>query len=202
MGISDEKGDTSLVMTDDNHRMEWIARGITIRFGGTAYFANYPMNGAEVKRSAVKHTLTSGAAYRRDRQHIPGCANAIHSTNFAPSYATTSYAVARVIFDGKIVDVDRRTSEGFTLGSVAIENPNGRCTIEFQNENLIARADGESLAIVPDIISILDAETALPITNETLRFGQRVKVMAVGVPPIMRSDAALKTVWPAGVWID
>ena len=97
---------------------------------------------------------------------------------------------------GPTVDVDRRTSEGFTLGSVTIENPNGRCAIEFENENLIARADGEVLAIVPDIISILDAETALPITNETLRFGQRVKVMAVGVPPIMRSDAALKQFGP------
>lgn len=58
MGIADEKGDYATIMTDDHHRMEKIARGITIRFGGTAYFANYPMSGAEVKRASVKHTLT------------------------------------------------------------------------------------------------------------------------------------------------
>ncbi|MDB3928390.1 DUF917 domain-containing protein [Paracoccaceae bacterium] len=195
LGISNEKGDTSLVMTDDNHRMEWIARGITIRFGGTAYFANYPMSGADVKCSAVKHTLTLarriGEIIRnsRSRKQDP-------FDELCAFLATTSYAVARVIFDGKITDVDRRTSEGFTLGSVSIDNPNGRCLIEFQNENLIARAHEEVLAIVPDIISILDAETAMPITNETLRYGQRVKVMAVGVPPIMRSEAALKQFGP------
>ncbi|MFK7862549.1 MAG: DUF917 domain-containing protein [Granulosicoccus sp.] len=196
LGISDEKGDTSLVMTDDNHRMEWIARGITIRFGGTAYFANYPMSGAEVKRSAVKHTLTLARqigeiihnSRRRKQNPFEGLCSFL---------ATTSYTVSRVIFSGKIVDIDRRTSEGFTLGKVSIDNPGGRCLVEFQNENLIASVEGEVLAIVPDIISILDAETAMPITNETLRYGQRVKVMAVRVPPIMRSDAALHQFGPS-----
>lgn len=195
LGISDEKGDTALVMTEDNHRMERIARGITIRFGGTAYFANYPMSGAEVKRSAVKHTLTLaqriGDIILKSRQRKQDPFDELCSF-----LATTSYSIGRVIFDGKIVDVDRRTSEGFTLGSVMIDNPNGRCTIDFQNENLIAHANGEVLAIVPDIISILDAETAMPITNETLRYGQRVKVMAVGVPEIMRSEAALRQFGP------
>ena len=65
LGISDEKGDVATVLTEDNHRMEWIARGITIRFGGTAYFANYPMSGEQVKRSAVKHTLTLARAIGR-----------------------------------------------------------------------------------------------------------------------------------------
>lgn len=195
LGISDEKGDTALVMTDDNYRMEWIARGITIRFGGTAYFANYPMSGAEVKRTAVKHTLTLarriGDIIRNSRHRKKDPFDEL-----CQFLATTSYAFAKVVFDGKITDVDRRTSDGFTSGSVTIDNPDGRCTIEFQNENLIARADGEVLAIVPDIISILDAETAVPITNETLRYGQRVKVMAVRVPPIMRSDAALRQFGP------
>ncbi|MFT4729055.1 MAG: DUF917 family protein [Granulosicoccus sp.] len=195
LGISDEKGDTSLVMTDDNHRMEWIARGITIRFGGTAYFANYPMSGADVKRTAVKHTLTLarriGEIIHNSRRRKQDPFEALCSF-----LATTSYGLARVIFTGKIVDVDRRTSDGFTLGKVSIDNPSGRCLVEFQNENLIARIDGEVLAIVPDIISILDAETAMPITNETLRYGQRVKVMAVRVPPIMRSDAAIRQFGP------
>jgi DUF917 family protein len=112
---------------------------------------------------------------------------------------STSYSVARRIFEGKIIDVDRQTSQGFTLGSAKIagDGDAGLCTIEFQNENLIARADGETLAIVPDIISVLDAETAIPITNETLRYGQRIAVMALRVPEIMRSKAALAQFGPA-----
>jgi hypothetical protein len=66
--------------------------------------------------------------------------------------------------------------------------------IEFQNENLIARAGERMLAIVPDLICVLDGETAEPITTEELRYGQRVKVMAVSVPEIMRTPQALR-VW-------
>jgi len=148
-----------------------------------------------VKRSAVKHTLSLarqiGKIIRNTRLLKQDPFDELCSF-----LATTSYAVARVIFDGKITDVDRRTSEGFTLGSVSIDNSQGRCTIEFQNENLVARVESEVIAIVPDIISILDGETAMPITNETLRYGQRVKVIAVRVPPIMRSEAALKQFGP------
>lgn len=204
MGIADEKGDFATIMTDDHHRMEWIARGITIRFGGTAYFANYPMSGAEVKRASVKHTLSLARA-------IGGIIHTARSQKLDPFeeltafMATTSYSVARRIFSGKIVDVNRQTKEGFVLGSVTIEsdsNADGRCVIEFQNENLVARAHGELLAIVPDIISILDAETAVPITNETLRYGQRVAVMAVGVPEIMRSEAALRQFGPSAFGLE
>ncbi len=204
MGIADENGDHATIMTDDHLRMERIARGITIRFGGVAYFANYPMVGAQVREASVKRTLSlardigrviNGARGRRDEPIEALCA----------FMATTDYSVAKRIFNGKIVDVDRRTSEGFTLGKVTIDGQApflGRCTISFQNENLVATADGEHLAVVPDIISILDQETAIPITNETLRYGQRVAVLAVRVPEIMRSEAALRQFGPAAFGLD
>lgn len=204
MGIADEKGDHARIVTDDHHRMEWIARGITIRMGGTAYFANYPMSGADVKRSSVKHTLSLA----RRIGHIIRTSRAAHADPFdalSEFMATTSYSVAKRIFSGKIVDVDRETKEGFTLGRVTIDPDSGRgasCRIAFQNENLVARAGETLLAVVPDIISILDAETAVPITNETLRYGQRVVVMAVGVPEIMRSPAALRQFGPAAFGLE
>ena len=146
MGIADEKGDFATIITEDHHRMEKIARGITIRFGGTAYFANYPMSGAEVKHASVKHTLSLA----REIGRIIRTAQSRHLDPFealTAFMATTAYSVARQIFSGKIVDVDRQTKEGFTLGNVAIESvepPGAQCTIEFQNENLVARSDGKT----------------------------------------------------------
>ena len=70
--------------------------------------------------------------------------------------------------------------------------------IEIQNENLTARVDGMLKAIVPDLICIMDSETAEPITTETLRYGQRVTVMGVAVPPIMRTPEALAIFGPVG----
>lgn len=68
--------------------------------------------------------------------------------------------------------------------------------IQIQNENLIARVDGKVRAIVPDLICIMDAETTEPITTEYLRYGQRVVVVSVAVPPIMRTPRGAGSVWP------
>jgi len=204
MGIADEKGDHATIRTESHHRMEWLARGITIRFGGVAYFSNYPMSAAEVRRASVRNTLTLA----RSIGSIIRTARARRKDPFEELeafIATTNYGAARPVFAGKVVDLDRQTLDGFTRGNVKIapdHGPGPSCTILFQNENLVARAGDTLLALVPDIITVLDAETALPITNETLRFGQRVMVMAVRVPEIMRSPAALRQFGPEAFGFD
>jgi DUF917 family protein len=199
MTIANEQGDFVVISTDSHSRMENIARVITIRFGGTAYFSNYPMRGHEVRRASVHNTLSLALALG----HIIHNARVQHQDPFEELlrhlFEKSSYKGGRVIFSGKVVDVRRETRAGFMWGTIRIEGlkPHlGECQLEFQNENLIASCDGELLAIVPDIIAILDAETSVPITNETLRFGQRVKVMAITVPDIMSSPKALNQFGP------
>ena len=74
--------------------------------------------------------------------------------------------------------------------------------IDFQNENLVARHDGKNVVVVPDLICILDIDTAEPITTEALRYGQRVSVIGVGAPAIMRAPDALKVFGPAAFGFD
>ena len=74
--------------------------------------------------------------------------------------------------------------------------------IVFQNENLVARVDGRTRAIVPDLVCICDRDTAEPITTDALRYAQRVRVVAVSAPPILRTPEALRTVGPQCFGID
>ncbi|MDQ1084957.1 DUF917 family protein [Microbacterium sp. SORGH_AS 344] len=67
----------------------------------------------------------------------------------------------------------------------------------FQNENLTARRDGLLVAIVPDLICITDIESAEPITTEGLRYGQRVRVLGISTPDIMRTPGALAAFGPS-----
>ena len=200
MVITNDHNDQTLIETHDNFMMEWLARGVTIRMGGVAYIAEYPMDGATAKRVSVSGTirlgLEIGRTIRLAREHHVDPFDALITM-----FGSTNYAPARLIYAGKIVEVFRRTSEGFAKGTIRLEplNPQNddqseSLSIEFQNENLIAQTPSGVLAIVPDLICILDSETAEPITTEELRYGQRVKVMAVQVPPIMRSPKALD-VW-------
>jgi uncharacterized protein len=189
-----------LIETHDNFMMEWLARGVTIRMGGVAYIAEYAMDGATAKRVSIAGTigvgLAIGRAIRQARERHRDPFDALIDT-----LAATPYAPARVIFSGKVVDVARRTTEGFARGAVTIAemgssagDAGARMTIEFQNENLIARVGDDAWAVVPNLICVLDGDTAEPITTESLRYGQRVTVMAVSVPAIMRTPHAL-AVW-------
>lgn len=113
----------------------------------------------------------------------------------------TLYSHGRIIFGGKIVDMRRETRAGFSMGQARIEGIGdwqSPMEIEIQNENLVARVDGKVRAIVPDLICIMDSETAESITTERLHYGQRVTVVTVAVPPIMRTPAALDIFGPRG----
>src|SRR5712692_9156029 len=190
MAITNEHGDTTLVTSHDNKMMEWLARGITIRMGGSSLIAEYSMDGATAKRTSVPGTISLGIEIGRCLRE----ARAAHDDPFEALIEMlrgTLYGYARVVFEGKVVDVFRRTTEGFAKGNARIESTTGGGTLEltFQNEHLIALNDGVLRGIVPDLICVLEAETAEPITTEGIRYGQRVKVMVVSTPAIMRSPA-------------
>ena len=204
MVVVNEWGDSVVVQARTNQMTEWLARGTTIRMGGQTSIAEYSMDGATAKRVSIPGTMTLA-------RQIGGClreARAQHRDPFAALIELlpgTHYRFGKILFQGKIVDVARATRQGFAIGRALIQGLddwNGTLEITFQNENLIARIDGEVKAIVPDLICILDSETAEPITTEWLRYGQRVTAMGVSVPEIMRSPEALAIFGPAAFGLD
>lgn len=199
MVVSNEWGDCAVIEATSNKMMEWLSRGVAIRMGGAAYIAEYAMTGAEVKRTSVPRTLSLairvGQVLRQAKADHQNPFEAL--LNFLPE---TLYSYGRIIYSGKVVDLMRETRNGFSMGRVKIESfdaAKGVMEIEIQNENLIARVDGQVRAIVPDLICIMDSETAEPITTEGLRYGQRVSVISVSVPAIMRTPEALEVFGPA-----
>ena len=103
------------------------------------------------------------------------------------------------MFVGKVVDIDRRTTEGFTRGTVVLEHlrePGRVMRIEIQNENLIAFEDGVAVATVPDLICMLDLESFHPITTEQLAYAQRVHVIGMPCAPEWHQPGMLDIVGP------
>lgn len=203
MAITNEHGDSTIVNARSNPAMEWLARGIAVRMGGVAYIAEYAMDGSTAKRVSIPGTTTLGIAIGRTLRE----ARERHCDPFdalLEYLGETPYQYGRVIFEGKVVDVLRQTTEGFVRGQAAIESTGGnrRLEIAFQNENLVATENGAVRGIVPDLICLLEADTAEPITTERVRYGQRVKVMVVSTPEIMRTPAALDVFGPRGFGLD
>ncbi|PSL39078.1 hypothetical protein CLV49_2710 [Labedella gwakjiensis] len=201
LALAGERGERVIIDTgDDDRQMEWLARGITIRLGGVAHIAEYAMTGADVRRTAVPRTISMalalGRAIRIARERHESPVSAI-----ADTLSTTLYPHVRELFVGKVSDVERRTTEGFAKGraTIASVDPASKDTIEltFQNENLIARRGETVVAIVPDLICVVDAESCEPITTEGLRYGQRVRVLGISTPEMMRTPDALATFGPS-----
>jgi len=192
-------GALNVIETDDNNTHERIARALSVALGGIAHMVEYPLTGAQAKAHAipgsVSAAIATGAAIREARaarlDPFEALGDALRATGLYPHCYT--------LFDGKIVDLERETRGGFSVGTVTLDGfgGQGRMEIEFQNENLVARLDGKIRAMVPDLITIMDRETADTITTERLKYGQRVKVIGAAAPAMLRDPAALAFVGPA-----
>jgi DUF917 family protein len=53
------------------------------------------------------------------------------------------------------------------------------------------------LAVVPDLICIVDEDTAEPITTEIVRYGLRVVVLGIPAPAMLKTQEALRVIGPA-----
>jgi uncharacterized protein len=106
----------------------------------------------------------------------------------------------RQIFRGRVVDIRRRTEAGFARGRAVIAGLDDyldqTLELQFQNEHLVAISGDRVLASVPDLIIVLDSETAEPVTTEELRYGFRVTVVAAPCDGRWRSAGGLALVGP------
>src|SRR5215208_2818343 len=164
--------------------LERYARAVTIQMGGAAGYAFPPMTAEEVRRTAIPGTVSLAIEIGR------------------AVLAALSVAGGQRLFHGKIVDVERRLLGGFARGVLQLEGSGldaGRALrIDFQNENLIARIDdGEILAVVPDLICLVDEDSAEPITTEIVRYGLRVVVLGIPAPEMLKTPKALDVIGPA-----
>jgi len=179
--------------------MERASRALTIETGSMAATCKAPRSGTEVKRWAVANSMSFairiGARVRQARDD--------HED---PVEAVCSAANGRVIFTGKIVDVDRRTTGGFLRGVAKLsgldEYADCEVELEFQNEWLVARLDDQVIATVPHLICLLDATSGEAIGTETARYGQRVALIGITAPPLFLSANGLNYVGPRAMGYD
>jgi DUF917 family protein len=179
--------------------MERVSRKICVEYGSIASTCKAPRTGAEVKKWGIHGTTTKamaiGAAVRQaQRKHDD------------PVAAILGVEPGKVLFKGKVVDVERRATEGFLRGRMradGMENYRGAALeINFQNEWIVAWLDGKPIAMSPDLICVLDSVAGEAVGTETVRYGQRVTVIALPPPPVFLSQKGLQHVGPRAFGYD
>lgn len=173
--------------------MERTSRKVCTEFGSVAATCKAPRTGAEVKRWGIAGTTTKairlGNAVRE--------ANRRHED---PIEAILQIESGKRLFTGKIVEVDRRTTEGFLRGRAKIagldNNRGEEISVDFQNEWIIAWSGNEAIASTPELICVLDDDTGEAIGTELVRYGQRVTVVVLPAPSQFLTERGLEHVGP------
>lgn len=193
MALADEKGNTLILNTVDNRWTERLARSATIDMGCSAMIALYAMTGRQIKDTMVLGTLTLA-------QELGRLIREARASHGEPIAAVAERLGGRRIFQGRVTDVRRRTEAGFARGVARLDGldefKGSELVIQFQNEHLVAIRDGSVQVSVPDLIILLDSETAEPVTTEEVRYGFRVAVLAAPCDPRWRSPKGLELTGP------
>lgn len=176
--VANAKGD--IVIGHPNDPMdsvacESIARAMAMANNMIVGFSTWLMGRADHERASALGQLTLDekvGAILRDPATTP--------ENLAEKL--TAVGVQHKLFaTGKIKKLDVAVENGFDYGKTIIETADGQIfKVDFKNENLIIRdKDDKALLVVPEIISIVDADTMVPLTNADTAEGQNVMLFGV-----------------------
>src|SRR5215510_14782579 len=188
--MTDERGNLVVFRTISGPWMERLERAAAVEVGGAASSTEFSLTAAQARGATVRNSVSKAIRI----------GEAIGSAAGSPVAALIAELGAFSLVSGKISDVERRTVRGFARGSVVVEGLGedaGRLIrLELQNENLVALERGRPLASVPDLITVLDSETADAIASEVMRYGQRVTVIAFACDPVWRTERGIAVAGP------
>ena len=179
--------------------MERLSRKACVEVGSIASTCKAPRTGKEVKECGILYSTSKAirlgetvqAARRRHRD---------------PVQALVETERGRLLFRGKIRDVARRTTEGFLRGTAKLDGLDdfrgSSFELAFQNEFAVGWLNGRPRVMTPDLICVLDSVSGDAIGTETLRYGQRVSVIALPAPSVLLTPKGLEHVGPRAFGYD
>ncbi|KAF4126096.1 N-methylhydantoinase A/oxoprolinase/acetone carboxylase, beta subunit [Geosmithia morbida] len=175
-----------------------IFRSALSQMGSQVGIAEAPVTGAETRRWAVQNTISQawrigrGVARVRAERRTAQVAESILQ-EFGGASA------GKVIWKGKIIGVERVVRSGYAYGECLIQGADvtedgssrefqGLLRVPFKNENIAAIVDrgdgqmegeGDVLATVPDLITIIDAQNGEAVGTPEYRYGLLVVVLGI-----------------------
>jgi hypothetical protein len=173
--------------------MERMSRKMCVEVGSTAATCKAPRTGAEIRAWGIHGTTSKAIA-------LGNAVRAAQHAHADPIEAILAAEDGRLLFRGKVGDIARRTTEGFLRGETRLDGLDefrGQgMRLAFQNEWAVAWIDDRPRAMTPDLICVLDSDSGEAIGTETLRYGQRVTVIALRAPPVFLTPRGLDFVGP------
>lgn len=179
--VANKAGDVIVAYLKDplNTTMaETIARTAAVSFGMLAAFATWIVDMATIKKYLVPKSISKaeeiGKAIRESKAGGLGVVEEIAKITSGGE-----------IFRGKIKKIETKAVGGFDFGRTIIEGgdtyKNDVLNIDFKNENIIAWKDNEPVAMVPDLIAMMEVE-GKPLSNADTKEGMEIAILGIPAP--------------------
>ncbi|KAJ4309149.1 hypothetical protein N0V84_011672 [Fusarium piperis] len=230
IALSDGNGNVLIMpKASSDAAVERILRAALSEMGSQVGGADAPVTGAETKRWVVKHTLSQawriGRAVARARKEnrVDNVAETIIDECGGPG-------AGKVLWKGKIVGVERTLRNGHVYGECLVEGADvreaddgapgdkplgqfrGIIKIPFKNENIAAirvhpdrkeERQEDVLAIVPDLVCLIDAQSGEAVGTPEYRYGLLVVVLGIAASDRWTgSERGIKIGGPEGFGFD
>lgn len=197
--VADEHGNSVIVQATNNIWSEKLARTVSVKFGAAAAGIGYSATVGRLRPAVISGSLSLVRSLGQAMREAAGDPERVIG-----SVARLTDAVE--LFRGKIVDLNREIVDGFVRGTIHVSgmgpDAGSEMTIDIQNEYLVARRDGDVIASAPDIITVMDAASGLPLTTESLRYGYRLVVLGIACNERWRTEAGLAVGGPERLGYD
>ncbi|KAH7305500.1 hypothetical protein B0I35DRAFT_400173 [Stachybotrys elegans] len=172
---------------------ERALRAALSQMGSHVGCAKGPVSGKNTKAWVVENTMS--LSWRIGRAvSLSRCTNMVDTVAESIINEVGGPESARVLFKGKIVGVERTLRMGHAYGEVIIESSadgdeapgtaKERLIIPFKNENIYAKKVGvdgkeEIIAIVPDLVCVIDSQNGEALGTQEYRYGLPVVVLGI-----------------------
>lgn len=200
LASADSYGNQAIITnTSSNEMTERLGKQISIASFGLVGQANLLLSVNHAKPLILDHTLTKayalGTAIRLAREN-----------NSDPIAAIIEKTNSKVIFAGKIVEIQAQTQNGYYIGQIIIqgieEYKDNQLKIWFKNENLISWLNSKPYVSSPDLITMVEQKTGEPLINSQIKNDMVVVVFGLPAPAIFRTKGALANVGPGHFGFD
>lgn len=154
-------------------KVDKIMREASVQAGGLVAVTRNPVPLSYIKTNAAPGALSQavavGEVYQRSFDDVKEKIEAVVST-----------AGANVIATGVVKEVRLESVGGYDVGEVIIKAEKNTFALCFFNEYMtLEDASGNRYATFPDLITTLDAETAIPVNTAEVRANMKLVIVTV-----------------------
>lgn len=177
-------GTEVLVRSGDIFLADEVGRCVSSRKGGLLANAHYGMSGADLKRCAVRGSITRCMELGR---FVRSCSQ----TGADGLDAVCEHLGGFPLIHGKVRSLSERKAAGFYVVSALLDglgrDAGRRVELIIKNEVMCVKEDGEPLVIFPDLAILLHPETLEGVMTPELVEGSEILLGAVPCDTVVRT---------------